>query len=114
MNLLIHLIERVRLVIGRIGATLVVADGHAVVMGRREFAAQPNIIDARRRVAGPEIAGKVQRQMMHASKVHHFRRVLQTAVNVAMQLELLVGLQLAIVERHRGPVLESDGREREG
>lgn len=104
MNVLVHLIERVRLVIGSIRSTLIVADGHAVVVGLREFAAQPNVVNLRGLC--PEVRRKAQRQVVHPGELHHFGRVLDAPGRILVQAELLVALGLRIVERHLRPVLE--------
>lgn len=67
MNLLIDRIKGGRLVIGGVGATLVVADGDAVVVGRRELAAQPDVVDARLLVA--VVGGEEQRQVVDAGEL---------------------------------------------
>lgn len=66
---MIHLIEQLVLMIGRIGAALVVANSDAMVMCFSELAAQSDVINAAR--VGAEIRREAQRQMMYARKLHH-------------------------------------------
>lgn len=67
MYLLVHLIERIGLVVGRVRLTFVVADGHSVIVSRREFAPKPNVVDTS--VWSAEVVRKVQRQVVDAGEL---------------------------------------------
>lgn len=67
MDLLMNLIESAALVVGRIRLTLVVADRHPMIMGRREFTAQSDVVDASRWVT--KVGGEIERQMVNAGEL---------------------------------------------
>lgn len=63
MNRMVYRIENVAFVIGNIWPRFVGTNCNAVIMCRREFTSQSNVVDAG--AGRTEIRGKMQRQMMN-------------------------------------------------
>ena len=65
-----HIVQTLLLDVGGVGAQLVVANGDAVPVRRRELAAQTEVVEARH-VAAARVARHVHGEVVHRGERHH-------------------------------------------